>query len=303
MKTVTGQTVRYPLASYGTKVNSYAAAVSAVGFNLLKEPVSRASTGANIPGTCGLFRSDSGSCVGIHGAGFTFLQPHETLETLERARVEIGGEWNSVAVLRGGCGLSASITVEGNVVAPQRGDKLGLSVMLLDGFDGRQRCRFVLAANVLACNNGMVGRETLFTFSEKHTSSLRDRAIAMEGRLRDNLRQQIAELQRTVTALDSQAMTLEEVVEFANRLFPAADETAVPARTQKTRDAIVTGFHRGAGNVGRTRWDAFNSVTEHLDWNGTFRETEHSREDNRFESLLSGSAAGVRQRAMELLLN
>jgi fido (protein-threonine AMPylation protein) len=55
--------------------------------------------------------------------------------------------------------------------------------------------------------------------------------------------------------------------------------------------------------VGRTRWDAFNAVTEHLDWAGTFRETEFSREENRFESLVTGSAARVRERAMELLLN
>lgn len=303
MKTVTGQTVRFPLAAYGTRVNSLPAAVTAVGFNLLKEPISRARDGAEIPGTVGLFRSDDGGCVGIHGAGFTFLQPHETLETLERARQQIGGDWCSVAVLKGGRGLSASVSLQTEVVAPKRGDKLGLSVLLLDSFDGSKRCQFKLVANVLACNNGMVTRESLFTFAEKHTSSLRDRAIAMEGRLLESLRVQVQEMQETVTALDSREMSREEVVGFANRLFPAADERAVPTRVQNNRDAVVTGFFRGAGNVGRTRWDAFNAVTEHLDWNGTFRETEHSREDNRFESILSGSAAGVRSRALELLLN
>jgi hypothetical protein len=69
------------------------------------------------------------------------------------------------------------------------------------------------------------------------------------------------------------------------------------------REAIVTGFSRGTGNRGQTRWDAFNSVTEWVDWESTFRTTEFSREENRFESLLTGKGANTRNRALELLLN
>jgi hypothetical protein len=304
MKTATGNTVRYPLAAFGTKVRSYESAVSAVGFNLVRDGITRQSTGKVIAGEVGLFRSDNGHCVGIHSPNFGFLQPHETLEILERARRIVGGEWASTAVLKGGAMLSASITLETAIVAPRRGDKLGLALNLSDWFNGAGKTILRLLANVLACDNGMVSQKALVQFAEKHCEgTLRTRVVAMEKRLVAAMHEQVAELQSTVTRLDAVDMSRAEVTEFANRLFPATDEAEVSTRIQNSRDAIVSGFYRGAGNQGRTRWDAMNSVTEFLDWSGTFRETEFSREENRFESIVSGAAAKTRSRALELLLN
>lgn len=304
MKTITGNVVRFPLASYGVKVNSYAAAVSAVGFNLIREPIARASSGKIIPGELGLFRSDNGGCVGIHSPNFSFFQPHESLETLENARRLIGGEWQSVAVLKGGRQISATIALASEVTAPRRGDKLGFSLGNIDYFDGTGKNRMPLLGNVLACDNGMVSQKAVFSMGEKHCEgTLKTRFAAMAETLVRRLKEEMAEMQGVVTQLDQTDMTSSEVVSFARALFPAPDESKVPTRTQNVRDSIATGFVRGAGNVGRTRWDAFNAVTEELDWNGTFRETQFSREENRFESIMSGSAARVRNRALELLLN
>ena len=304
MKTATNQTVRFPLAAFGTKVNSYAAAVSAVGFNLLREPIARASNGNVIPGEIGLFRSDTGGCVGIHSPNFSFFQPHESLETLENARRLIGGEWQSVAVLKGGRQISATIALASEVVAPKRGDKIGFSLGNIDYFDGTGKNQMPLLGNVLACDNGMVSQKAVFSMGEKHCEgTLKSRFAAMAETLIRRLKEEMAEMQGVVTRLDTVAMTRTEVVSFARALFPAADETKVPTRTENVRNSIVSGFFRGRGNVGQTRWDAFNAVTEELDWNGTFRETEFSREENRFESIMSGSAARVRNRAMELLLS
>lgn len=303
MKTVTGNTVRYSLSQFGTKVADYASACAAVPFTFSQEPVCRASTGAVIPNSLGLFRSDTGGCVGIHSDGFGFVQPSESLATLERARALVGGQWASVASTKGGRQLAAFVNIEAKITAPKRGDKVGLSIAYFDRFDGTGRARLQLVANVLACDNGMTKSDSLVTFSEKHTNSIRERFTSMEFNLAMKLQDQIDEMQTTVTALDEKPMTATEVTAFARALFPSADEANVPTRTENARNAIEVGFVRGTGNVGRTRWDAFNAVTETLDWAGTFRETEFSREENRFESIISGSAARTRERAMELLLN
>jgi hypothetical protein len=215
----------------------------------------------------------------------------------------VGGQWASVASTKGGRQLAAFIQIEAQISAPKRGDKVGLSIAYFDRFDGSGKARLQLLANVLACDNGMTKANSLVTFSEKHCGSIRERFAAMEFNLAIKLQEQIQEMQGVVNALDNAPITRSEVIDFARTLFPAADELNVPTRTENVRDAILTGFVRGTGNVGRTRWDAFNAVTEHLDWAGTFRETEFSREENRFESLVTGSAARVRERAMELLLN
>ena len=303
MKTITGNTVRYSLSNFGTKVSDYATACAAVPFTFSQEPVSRASTGTVIPNSCGLFRSDNGGCVGIHSEKFGFVQPSESLAALERARALVGGTWSSVAVTKGGRQLAAFVSIETQITAPKRGDKIGLSIGQFDRFDGTGRTRLQLLANVLACDNGVVRSDSLFTFSEKHTTSIRERFAAVEFNLAIKLQEQIEELRGVVNTLDNTPITRSEVIDFARALFPAADEANVPTRTENVRDAIATGFVRGTGNVGRTRWDAFNAVTEHLDWQGTFRETEFSREENRFESIVTGSAARVRERALELLLN
>jgi hypothetical protein len=303
MKTITGNTVRFALSQFGTKVADYSAACAAVPFTFSQEPVSRALTGKVIPNEFGLFRSDTGGCVGIHSENFGFVQPSESLATLERARALVGGQWASVASTKGGRQLAAFIQIEAQISAPKRGDKVGLSIAYFDRFDGSGKARLQLLANVLACDNGMTKANSLVTFSEKHCGSIRERFAAMEFNLAIKLQEQIQEMQGVVNALDNAPITRSEVIDFARTLFPAADELNVPTRTENVRDAILTGFVRGTGNVGRTRWDAFNAVTEHLDWAGTFRETEFSREENRFESLVTGSAARVRERAMELLLN
>lgn len=306
MKTITGNTVRFPLSSYGKAVNSHDDACKAIGFDLLKEPISRQSTGKAIGGSIGLFRSDNGNCVGIHSPGFTYLQPCESLRVLEKARELVGGTWRSASALKGGASISAFIDIENpkfRIVAPSRGDVLGISLARLDYFDGSGKDTLRLAYNVLACNNGAVGSRDVFAFSSKHCSSLKERFAAMEFGLLMRLQTEVEEMQGVVTKLDTNPMTSREVVAFAERLFPATNPEEVSTRTENMREAVVTGFSRGTGNVGRSRWDAFNAVTEFLDWNSAFRETEFSREENRFESLVTGNAARTRNRAMELLLN
>ncbi len=109
-------------------------------------------------------------------------------------------------------------------------------------------------------------------------------------------------MQSVVTKLDDTPMSRGEVVAFAEQLFPVRGEE-LSARTENMRGDIVAGFSRGTGNQGQTRWDALNAVTEFVDWQSTFRETEFSREENRFESVMHGNGAGLRARALELLLN
>lgn len=303
MKTITGKEVRFALSSFGKRVKSYAEACASIGFTIISEPAARLSTGKAIPNTQNLYRSDTGSCLGQHTPQFQFLQPCDSLKTLERAREIVGGEWQSASTPKDGRQLSAFIGLEAKITAPTRGDTVGLSVGLFDFFGGQGRCRLGLFANVLACDNGATASKSLLDFSEKHIGSLSSRFAAMEFNLHIRLQDQIAEMQGTVTKLDTTPITGNEVERFAALLFPATDETDVSPRVQTAREAVTTGFVRGLGNVGRTRWDAFNAVTEYLDWGSSFRETEFSREDNRFESLTVGSAAKTRARALELLLN
>lgn len=303
MKTITGNIVRKSLAHFGVAVKTHAEACAAVPFNIISEPAARFSTKEAIPNTQNLYRSDNGYCLGQHTPQFGYLQPCDSLATLEKARQLIGGNWQSVAINKAGRSLTAFVDIEAKITAPKRGDKVGLSIAYFDRYDGQGFARLQLFANVLACNNGMTKNESLVSFSQKHSGDLKSRFAALEFKLLVKLQDQINEMQGLVNALDNQPMTRAEVVSFAEQLFPTDDTDDVATRTKNMREAVITGFARGLGNVGQTRWDAFNSVTEYVDYFSTFRETDFSREENRFESLTTGSGSRIKARALEMLLN
>lgn len=302
MKTITGNTVRLSLSSYGRKVNSHAEACQALDFTVSKEPIARAKDQKIIGGNVGLFHSKTGECLGIHSDGFSFLQPCESLETLEKARQLVGGEWQSAASCKGGRMICGFISLERKITAPRRGDQVALSVGFFDHFDGKGRSRLQLVANVLACDNGMTRANEIVSFNEKHSPNIKARFAALQYNLFVELQKQADEMQGVVNKLDNADFSVSEMEIFAERLLPSNGDE-VSTRTENRRAEIVAGFSRGTGNRGATRWDAFNAVTEFIDWQSTFRETEFSREENRFESILAGSGARMRARALEMLMN
>lgn len=291
---------RRSYAMTGTRVSSIQEACNVIPYIIESEPVARLS-GKQIPGTQGLFRSDTGNCLGIHSPKYGFLQPCDSLQVLENAREMLGGEWGSVAVMKGGRQVMASILLDLKIVAPKRGDTVGVSLLYRDFWDGTGRAMLDLALDNLTCSNGMIARKSIVTFQEKHTGNLSARFSAMQQSLEANIALEFGETQRIVYSLDSRDMTGDEMAGFVEKLFPTSGE--VSTRLENIRETVRVGFTRGTGNQGKTRWDAFNAVTEYLDWQSTFKETEFSREDNRMESLLNGNGARIRSRALELLMS
>lgn len=301
MKTVTGNIVRKCYSRLGQIVSSYAEACAHVGFSIVQESVSRTSNAKEIPNTRGLFRSDNGDCLGIHTEAFSLVQPSESLKLLERARELVKGVWASVQVNKGGRMIAGFIEVEDKIIVPKRGDTIALSLSYFDHFDGKGKARFGLSACNLTCNNGMTSLKDILSFNTKHVGDIKGRMLTIEAKLQFNWVLAVNEMRDRVTKLDATPMSQSEVEGFARALFPTADESDLPTRTLNMREAIATGFVRGTGNQGRTRWDAFNAVTEFVDWQATYRETDFSREENRFESVMTGNGASLRERALELL--
>jgi hypothetical protein len=154
----------------GKPVSSYETACSTVGFNVLQEPVSRASNAKEIKGKMGLFRSDNGDCLEIHSDKFSLVQPNESLRVLERAREIVGGQWSTVQVNKGGRMIAGFVEVENTIVAPKRGDTISLALAYFDHFDGKGLARFSLSACNLTCTNGMTGLKDVLSFNSRHSA-------------------------------------------------------------------------------------------------------------------------------------
>jgi len=302
--------MRSSLINYGKKVNNINEARAALNYNILKEEIYDAD-GRPLGNWRGIINSETRRCVGVVGHNFTYIQPSETLEIVQRAVEATGAVWNSVAAFGGGASIIATASLpDKKLVAPKRGDAVSVGFGIRDYFDGSGRISGDVFINVLACTNGAKARRGLFNFSKKHTPSLRDVLDGIRFKFAVAVEQAVEDFRGVMVKLDSTEMTQAEHDAFTLRLFNVESETALrdgaqtPTRTFNRVEEVRSLFTRGAGNVGRTRWDSFNAVTEHLDWFSTFRETEGTtREENRFASLTGGNAARVRETAMELLLN
>lgn len=291
---------RKSYCSIGTPVASLEEACAAIPYLIETEPAARLTTGKAIPNTRALYRSDTGYCLGIHSERFDFVQPCQSLETLEEARKLVRGEWKACCALKGGKKLTASLSLQSLNFAVKVGDTVEVSLVFVDSFDGSGLTACYIVATRLACTNGLMRDTATFQWRNKHVGNLKDRFAIMRGSLQANVLLQVEELKNTCLELQASPFTLEEARGFSEKLFPQVGDKLSP-QAEKAREAVLSGFVRGTGNEGKTRWDMLNSVTEWLDWQATYRETEYSRAENRFESLVLGNGAKLRNRAVELL--
>lgn len=293
---------RHSYAMHGNKVSSLQEACNAVPFHVEVEPAARFSTGKAIKNTKALFRSDTGTCLGIHSERFAFVQPCDSLATLEEARKIAGGEWQSAAAIKGGRKLVAFLSLSQYDFSVKVGDVVNVSIMYIDSFDGSGRMMLKLLLNRLRCMNGATSAESLYECVSKHCLSITDRFQMMRGSLQMNLALQVEEMRQTCSRLADSPFTRSEMEKFAEVLFPTPKGREPSTQMLTAREELVTGFLRGTGNEGLSKWDAFNAVTERLDWQATYRETEFSRAENRLESLTMGQAANLRRQALAYLL-
>lgn len=73
-------------------------------------------------------------------------------------------------------------------------------------------------------------------------------------------------------------------------------------RAKNQYHSIINLFNYGTGNTGKTRWDAFNAVTEYVDHTRGVRVANgRDKTEVRFESSVLGSGDAMKSRAFELL--
>lgn len=93
-----------------------------------------------------------------------------------------------------------------------------------------------------------------------------------------------------------------EAARAFNLLLGIREGAEISTRTQNQAKELNRLFSSGVGNLGKTRWDAFNAVTEYVDHGRSSRVTEgRDGAEVRFESVLMGSGDALKARAFDLL--
>jgi len=116
-----------------------------------------------------------------------------------------------------------------------------------------------------------------------------------------------AQAQKRFEWLRKQKMKTPEFKAFAEQMWPdeEKDDGKIIDRS-KLRDAVRQLYHHGVGNevngVKGTRWAALNAVTEYIDHHRTYSKGKYGDvSDNRMNSVVWGSGANIKKKALELL--
>lgn len=186
-------------------------------------------------------------------------------------------------------------------------DKLENYVLLSNSHDGGSPLQIMNTPIRVVCQNTLnaaVGQS-----KEKH--SLRHTA---------SIGMKIDDVRRTLGIVDRQFQMLEQVgkhlvskaantavVESLMRdLGLSLDETKESTRKENIRNEILTRFQNGKGNamasVRGSAWALWNGVTEYVDYARSARGEGADKNLSRAESLLFGSGAKLKQKALDSLI-
>jgi phage/plasmid-like protein (TIGR03299 family) len=161
--------------------------------------------------------------------------------------------------------------------------------LMMQHVSTRVVCWNTLSAALRNCTNQVKIRHTK-TYEKKIETA--QKALQLTVAYYDNL-------QEVINLLSDKKMDKREMEDFTRKLFPVKDEEDVPKQTETVRSTVQDLFVNGRGNLGRSRWDAMNSVTEFVDHHRGIRGESTSR----FESGLLGSGNNLKNRAFELLVS
>tara|TARA_Y100000296_G_scaffold21645_1_gene25657 strand:+ start:203 stop:1228 length:1026 start_codon:yes stop_codon:yes gene_type:complete len=262
----------------------------------------------------GLRNNRTGHVYTVTGKKYTPIQNHELIDAFDEVRKMYGADYKSAGVMRGGSRVwvQAQLPKDYTFEIPNRkGDKINSMLTMLIGHDGViSNCIFPTSMRG-ACNNQFVAmtKESTRDYRIQHYSNWSDRLDLVKSVFAKNINS-LKNMYADFAALDSKAISKTELYNFLGELYPMKDDE--DERTVNRHNDIAALFSRGAGNLGKSRWDAFNAVTEYVDHHqhatrmaNAIENKNHEYIQNRIGSLSTpgGQMDRFKRRALNLLTN
>lgn len=250
----------------------------------------------------GRYSNDATTALSIVGKGYGLLKDSNFFETLEkvydgRACIETAG------TLRNGRRIWALVKRDTWCVGTDTIKTYDLWVNRHDG----SGCFELHRTNIrVVCSNtwnAAIGNGRARVFGVRHTVNL-ESGISQAIKLVETVDAAQNAEQEKARRLASHAMQASEACTFFQNLLNAkADQNGdFGGKVKGQLQTLYELFTKGTGNLGTTRWDAFNAVTEFTDHSRTVRSgNERNKIEARFESVLLGSGDDLKARAFDLL--
>ena len=280
--------------------------------------------GNEVPGKFLIRRSDCQTVFGVVGKKYNVIPLEDMLAPFHRMVTQFGATYETAGLIKNGkkCWISAKLpdTIK---LQNRPNDEISRRILCLINNDGSGSNTYLSVANRLVCNNqmGLIKHHASKSkYRVGHVSSWEDKLVEVQLGF-EGMISLHKEFEYNANKLESIKMKEEEMRGFAVQLLPEqnyeyqkkiTDNDKIQrslTRLNVKREALVDLFSKGAGNLGLSRWDALNAVTEFQDHHHQINRVMNEKTgaihaEKRFvNNVINGSGTRLKDRAMRLLLN
>lgn len=262
-----------------------------------------------VPGRMAMVRQDTSSVIATVGETYHVIQNYELGDLADALlEVEEGTEFIKGGALNGGRIVYLVAKLPDGTFRVEGDDSpIEKFLILRTGHDGLTSLTLGPTAVRLWCENqvNMTIRGLKSKIVIRHTSNAAPRVEAMRKAL-NFTGEYFDGLARVSQQLVDRPFTYKDLEKLTVKLIPSmAEDEEKAVKAQAQRDLIL-GIAQNADNLQNLAWTsyrAYQAIVQYADHERTYRKTKKgSAADARAVAILDGTALGIKDRAMDLLL-
>jgi|10_taG_2_1085330.scaffolds.fasta_scaffold07035_4 phage/plasmid-like protein (TIGR03299 family) len=300
---------------------SYDEVMSEAGFDfeVEKTPVQDIE-GNEISGHFNIRRSDTKQTFAIMRKRYTAIPMEKMFRPFHEMVEKYGAKYEGAGLIGGGKKAWISAKLNDSFTLKSRADdKVDNRIMAFGSNDGTKRNAYFGMASRIFCNNQIrtiMQKANESDYWISHTKNWEHQLELARDGFEAALRG-LKEFEKIANLLDQKKMTSDQCRGFTAQLLPDPErkkdekgkevEVRTTSRLANRREAIVDLFANGAGNLGATRWDALNGLTEWVNHHNNVGKLEkqgrQAAERRLVSTLMGGPQDQLMQRGLRLLVN
>lgn len=255
----------------------------------------------SVPSHVAIRRTTDNAILGVVGEGFEPVQNHDRFKWFDPFVKSGQAKYVTAGSLNDGKRVWCLVEIIGAEDSVRKGDTVKGFIMLAGAFDGTMsehagytKIR-VVCANTLASAINDAGSSIIKVKHRKNVMKSLDAVRDVMDLAREEFRANMDQYKK----LCNMTIKKKDVEKYVKIVFDVPldakeYEKEVSTRTKNQIDEVIRLAIKGKGNFGDTYWDAYNGVTEFLNWQ------RGNSADSRMNSVWFGDSAKMSKRALDV---
>lgn len=243
-----------------------------------------------IDGVYSLQRSDTNQHLGMVKDKYRPIQMNEMIDIISEASDKVG-DIDHIGYTTSKGGRKVVIQSKYRDTLDVGGDKIDPYIYTVIDNTGMGSNKMIPSSVRIACDNAfhLIAQNEEASDRARHSASFDTHVDGMINNIVSAI-STTKNFTQIVEKLKNEKFNRDQMVQFTQKLIPVEKEEST--RRQNKREKLVELYEGGRGNVGESRWDAFNAITEF--------ET-HSGKQSPEKLIRTFSANTLSRRALDLL--